>query len=104
VTACFAAGVEITAEWGSDLKDGYCTASWRLNKNFCCENNTRNELLKRKIPFAFLFIYIKFFFFLDGKECKEWESWSQVMQIDDSNAYMFDYLAYVVVAVCINII
>lgn len=40
-------------------------------------------------------------FFLDDKECKEWKSWSQVMQIDDSNAYMFDYLAYIVVAVCI---
>lgn len=44
VTACFAAGVDITAEWGSDLKDGYCTASWRLNKNFCCKNNPRNVL------------------------------------------------------------
>ncbi|RIA80878.1 chloride channel [Glomus cerebriforme] len=73
VTACFAAGVDIAAEWGSDLKDGYCTTSLRSNKNFCCANSTHD------------------------KECEEWKSWSQAMQINDSRD-LFDCLAYVVVA------
>ncbi|CAI2192403.1 2997_t:CDS:2, partial [Funneliformis geosporum] len=74
VTACFAAGVDIAAEWGYDLKEGYCTTSLKLNKNFCCAHKP-----------------------LDGEECEEWKSWSQAFQIDN-NTDMFDYFSYVVVA------
>jgi len=37
---------------------------------------------------------------VNDEECEEWKSWSQVFRIDH-DTYMFDYFAYVVVAVCI---
>ncbi|CAG8712094.1 uncharacterized protein OCT59_010038 [Rhizophagus irregularis] len=82
VTACFAAGVDIAAEWGSDLKDGYCTESLRLNRNFCCANITNNGLDLN-----------------DDNKCDKWNSWSQAIRIhDESDAKLFDFFAYVVVA------
>ncbi|CAG8546478.1 15064_t:CDS:10 [Funneliformis mosseae] len=74
VTACFAASVDIAAEWGYDLKEGYCTTSFRLNRNFCCAHKNIN-----------------------GEECEEWKSWSQAFQIDN-NADMFNFFFYVFVA------
>ncbi|CAJ0750874.1 13346_t:CDS:1, partial [Entrophospora sp. SA101] len=38
VVACVAGIVDVTAEWGSDLKDGYCSNGITLKKHFCCEN------------------------------------------------------------------
>ena len=28
--------ISIATEWASDLKTGYCTAGWWLNRKFCC--------------------------------------------------------------------
>lgn len=88
MTACFAAGVDVAAEWGSDLKDGYCTESLRLNKNFCCANITSSVHDLN-----------------DDNKCDKWNSWSQAIRIhDESDAKMFDFFAYVVVAVCIDLL
>ena len=31
-----AGGIDIVANWLGDLKDGYCSSSFYLSRNFCC--------------------------------------------------------------------
>ncbi|CAJ0764011.1 20834_t:CDS:10, partial [Entrophospora sp. SA101] len=76
VVACVAGIVDVTAEWGSDLKDGYCSNGITLKKHFCCENQKLES-------------------------CAEWVEWSSAFKMEDSKkSAWFNYFAYVFVAFC----
>ncbi|CAG8511417.1 1253_t:CDS:10 [Cetraspora pellucida] len=76
ITACVAGAVDVAVEWGSDLKEGYCSTNVFKNKNFCC-NNTK------------------------GNDCDDWVTWSQAFYTrTEQNFSMFDYFTYVFVALC----
>ncbi|KAJ3338050.1 hypothetical protein HDU93_010048 [Gonapodya sp. JEL0774] len=43
VGAVFAAFIDITGDWLSDLKEGYCPDEFYLNKGFCCMASTSED-------------------------------------------------------------
>nr|CAG8467343.1 7678_t:CDS:10 [Entrophospora candida] len=74
VVACVAGIVDVTAEWGSDLKDGYCSNGITLKKQFCCENQK-------------------------PESCAEWVEWSSAFKMEDpEKSAWFNYFAYVFIA------
>ncbi|CAG8463355.1 9168_t:CDS:10 [Acaulospora morrowiae] len=78
VTACFAGAVDVAAEWGSDLKDGYCNTDFYSKKSFCCKNSADLE-----------------------ESCANWTTWSQALHFEsEEESWWFDYFAYVFVAFC----
>ncbi|CAG8515775.1 4880_t:CDS:2 [Dentiscutata heterogama] len=78
VTACIAGAVDVAVEWGSDLKDGYCTTDIFKNKDFCCNRTKGNN-----------------------SNCKDWVSWSKAFHIQTGDEKtLFDYYAFVFVAIC----
>ncbi|CAG8445792.1 5586_t:CDS:10 [Diversispora eburnea] len=77
VTAFFAAVVDVAAEWGSELKEGYCKENIQLKKEFCCKD-------------------------VSEKNCTSWVEWSEAFnfQGDEESLWWFEYIAYVFVAFC----
>ncbi|CAH1769494.1 1615_t:CDS:2, partial [Entrophospora sp. SA101] len=74
VVACVAGIVDVTAEWGSDLKDGYCSNGITLKKQFCCKNQK-------------------------PESCAEWVEWSSAFKMEDpEKSAWFNYFAYVFIA------
>ncbi|KXS17591.1 hypothetical protein M427DRAFT_96954 [Gonapodya prolifera JEL478] len=43
IGAVFAAFIDITGDWLSDLKEGFCPDEFYLNKHFCCMASTTDE-------------------------------------------------------------
>ncbi|CAG8662407.1 9063_t:CDS:10 [Gigaspora margarita] len=80
VTACIAGAVDSAVEWGSDLKDGYCSSHIFDNKHFCCKYTKGN----------------------DSENCNDWVNWSEAFDVHmmyNKDINLFDYFAYVFVAV-----
>lgn len=44
--------ISITSVWLSDIKMGYCSSGWWLNKKFCCQEVSE-----------------------EGEMCDEWQTW-----------------------------
>lgn len=70
-----AAFIDICSKWLNDLKSGYCTTSWYLERKFCCWE-------------------------VEGT-CPFWVTWDQAMRIDASPfaSYVVDYFLYVLFAI-----
>ncbi|RHZ54295.1 hypothetical protein Glove_428g54 [Diversispora epigaea] len=77
VTALFAAVVDVAAEWGSELKEGYCKENIRSKKEICCKD-------------------------VSEQNCTDWVKWSEAFnfQGDKVSLWWFEYIAYVFVAFC----
>ncbi|ORE01231.1 hypothetical protein BCV72DRAFT_81745 [Rhizopus microsporus var. microsporus] len=73
VVAVIAWCIDVVQEWMSDLKQGYCSSNWLLNRNFCCWETKEDE-------------------------CHAWRSWPSVLQIEgETESYltsMFVYTAF----------
>ncbi|KAI9019798.1 chloride channel [Hyaloraphidium curvatum] len=76
VTAGFvAAWIDIVSEWLSDLKEGFCTEGFYLNRHFCCWHSTPEEV------------------------CRDWRPWGEAFGAVSSTAVWWaDYFMYVLFA------
>lgn len=72
ITACLAYFITVTETSIFDLKEGYCTGHWRLNKELCCYGE---------------------------EECLAWRSWGQRMSFTGMDRTWADFVAYVVFVV-----
>lgn len=73
-----AAAIDIVANWLGGLKEGYCTTSFYLSKEFCCWG-------------------------LDAADtCKDWAWWSQALKVDGNKVgkYVVEYTFYILFSVC----
>lgn len=70
-----AATIDIVANWLGDLKFGYCSTGFYLNKDFCCWGLE------------------------DGKQCTDWKSWPVALHSSSSaSQYILSYIFYVIYA------
>ena len=69
ITACLAYLITVTETLIFELKEGYCTGHWRLNKRSCC---------------------------FGEEECSAWRSWGQRMGFTDVARIWADFVVYVV--------
>lgn len=92
VVAVIAWCIDVVQEWMSDLKQGYCSNNWLLNRNFCCWETKGTELQKKWTE-----LRLNELLLIEG-ECRAWRSWSSVLQIEDeTESYltsMFVYTAF----------
>ncbi|KAJ3300244.1 hypothetical protein HK104_002806 [Borealophlyctis nickersoniae] len=72
VTGLLAAYIDVASEWLSDVKNGYCSAGFYLNRNFCCWH-------------------------VDGDgECEDWVSWSSALRANNPIAtWWAEYFMFV---------
>ncbi|KAI8999840.1 chloride channel, partial [Gaertneriomyces semiglobifer] len=71
VTGILAAYIDVASEWASDIKDGYCTAGFYLNRKFCCQG-------------------------VDGAEkCDVWRDWNQAFGVTGLVGFWAEYAMYV---------
>eukprot|EP01137_Pigoraptor_chileana_P005834 Opistho-2@49442 len=76
--ALVAAVIDISTEWLSDLKEGYCPEAFWLNKKFCCWTSEVNE---------------------DG-ECDLWVTWAESAGTNGQRSqFALNYFFYVLFAV-----
>ncbi|KAI5816314.1 chloride channel [Pyronema omphalodes] len=70
-----AAGIDVAANWLGDLKEGYCTTAWWLNRGFCCWG-------------------------LDDKDiCEDWKWWGEVMTKGKGGKYVGEYGLYILFSI-----
>lgn len=72
ITACLAYFITVTENSIFDLKEGYCTGHWHLNKQSCCYGE---------------------------EDCSAWRSWGQRMNFAGVGQEWADFVAYVVFVV-----
>ncbi|KAL8756647.1 MAG: hypothetical protein Q9184_004430 [Pyrenodesmia sp. 2 TL-2023] len=68
ITACFAYFITVTETAIFDLKEGYCTGHWLLNKERCCYGE---------------------------EECLAWRSWGERMNFEGAGRDWADFIGYV---------
>lgn len=73
-----AGGIDISAHWMTDLKEGVCLIGFWFNHEHCCWNSNETTFQERD-------------------KCPQWKSWAELMiGINDGPfAYIINYLMYV---------
>lgn len=70
-----AATIDVVSLYLGDLKEGYCTSSFYLNKSFCCWGLTEDDI------------------------CESWHSWSYALGLSSNGiAYIVNYVVYCLLA------
>lgn len=71
-----AASIDVTSDWLSDLKEGYCKPAFYLTKSFCCTGLEENEV------------------------CHDWFTWSRALSAGSASlSYFVSYVFYIFFAV-----
>ncbi|KAK3524406.1 hypothetical protein QTP70_027994, partial [Hemibagrus guttatus] len=78
MSGALAGGIDISAHWMTDLKEGVCLNGFWFNHEHCCWNSNETTFLERD-------------------KCPQWKSWAELMiGINDGPfAYIINYLMYV---------
>ncbi|XP_066570947.1 H(+)/Cl(-) exchange transporter 5 isoform X2 [Amia ocellicauda] len=78
MAGALAGGIDISAHWMTDLKEGVCLVGFWFNHEHCCW--TSNETT-----------------FVERDKCPQWKSWAELIigQSEGPFAYIMNYLMYV---------
>ncbi|TSL04362.1 H(+)/Cl(-) exchange transporter 5 [Bagarius yarrelli] len=78
MSGALAGGIDISAHWMTDLKEGVCLIGFWFNHEHCCWNSNETTFQERD-------------------KCPQWKSWAELMiGINDGPfAYIINYLMYV---------
>ncbi|TPX50469.1 hypothetical protein SeLEV6574_g00870 [Synchytrium endobioticum] len=66
-----AASIDIATSWLSDIRDGYCTEAFYLNRKFCCRHVG------------------------EYKDCDEWITWGRAMAYTSIGQWMSQYFMFI---------
>lgn len=86
LVGAIAAGIDVTTEWLSDLKLGYCSSGpegghFYLNKGFCCYGYDQ------------------------GSKCDGWKSWGEAVGVTSAGGKWFvEYFFFIAFSVCYHVV
>ena len=79
VTGFLAGIINISSEWLSDIKNGFCTQDYYLNERFCC--------------------------WLEETNCRTWKSWDQALGLSNSaGGWWIDYFMFSFWGTCFGLV
>jgi chloride channel 3/4/5 len=92
LAGCVAAVIDIVAAWLGDLKEGYCSTSFYLSRNFCCwgvdgECGVRGDG-ERGADEG-----------IAKEPCRDWVEWSQALGTSRAGSYVVGYILYILFSV-----
>ncbi|XP_023692966.1 H(+)/Cl(-) exchange transporter 5 [Paramormyrops kingsleyae] len=78
MSGALAGGIDISAHWMTDLKDGVCLNGFWFNHEHCCWNSNETTFVERD-------------------RCPQWKTWAELIlgTAEGSFAYIVNYLMYV---------
>lgn len=78
ISGALAGGIDISAHWMTDLKEGVCLNGFWFNHEHCCWNSNETTFQERD-------------------KCPNWKSWAELIvgTNDGPFAYIMNYLMYV---------
>uniref|UniRef100_A0AAY5ESU8 Chloride channel protein n=2 Tax=Electrophorus electricus TaxID=8005 RepID=A0AAY5ESU8_ELEEL len=78
MSGALAGGIDISAHWMTDLKEGVCLSAFWFNHEHCCWNSNENTFQERD-------------------KCPKWKSWAELIigSNDGPFAYIMNYVMYV---------
>uniref|UniRef100_A0A8B9HJ29 Chloride channel protein n=1 Tax=Astyanax mexicanus TaxID=7994 RepID=A0A8B9HJ29_ASTMX len=78
MSGALAGGIDISAHWMTDLKEGVCLRGFWFNHEHCCWSSNENTFQERD-------------------KCPDWKSWAELLigYNDGPLAYIMNYLLYV---------
>ncbi|XP_067084873.1 H(+)/Cl(-) exchange transporter 5 isoform X1 [Osmerus mordax] len=78
MSGALAGGIDISAHWMTDLKEGVCLSGFWFNREHCCWGSNHTT-------------------FQDREQCPQWTSWAQLLtgSTEGAAAYIVNYLLYV---------
>ncbi|KAM6949443.1 H(+)/Cl(-) exchange transporter 5 [Aplochiton taeniatus] len=85
MSGALAGGIDISAHWMTDLKEGVCLSGLWFNHEQCCWGSNETTFKERD-------------------RCPQWKSWAQLIagSTEGAFAYIVDYMMYVCWALCFS--